>query len=424
MFCQHLTFFQIKEPAKMLKISIFTPTHNTIHLQRLYDSIRSQTYQNWEWVIVPNNGVQISLTPPDDRIKIHPCDKSGNIGLLKKFACEKATGEILAEVDHDDELFADCLEEVAKAFQDPSIDFVYSNCVDVDQNWNSRTFGPEYGWKTRPCNYKGKQLTQNVSFSPDATSISKIWFAPNHIRAWRANFYHGIGGHDITLDVCDDHDIVCRTYIHGKMYHINKCLYVYHLHEENTCYGEKNAKIQEMTLALHDKYIYQIAEKWCDENGLKKIDLCGGHSKPLGYLSVDMLNGDIIADLNERWPFEDGEVGLFRAHDALEHLKNPIHTMQEAYRCLTDNGWFLTMTPSTDGRGAFQDPTHVSFWNSNSFWYYCKSDQARYINNPVKFQLNRIKNFYPNDFCKLHEIVYVKADLVKFTSDTPGLKEI
>ena len=121
------------------------------------------------------------------------------------------------------------------------------------------------------------------------------------------------------------------------------------------------AKIQEMTLALHDKYVYQIAEKWCDENGLKKIDLCGGHSKPLGYLSVDMLNGDIIADLNERWPFEDGEVGLFRAHDALEHLKNPIHTMQEAYRCLTDNGWFLTMTPSTDGRGAFQDPTHVSF---------------------------------------------------------------
>ena len=208
------------------------------------------------------------------------------------------------------------------------------------------------------------------------------------------------------------------------MYHINKCLYVYHLHEENTCYGEKNAKIQEMTLALHDKYVYQIAEKWCDENGLKKIDLCGGHSKPLGYLSVDMLNGDIIADLNERWPFEDGEVGLFRAHDALEHLKNPIHTMQEAYRCLTDNGWFLTMTPSTDGRGAFQDPTHVSLWNSNSFWYYCKSDKARYINNPVKFQLNRIKNFYPNDFCKLHEIVYVKADLVKFTSDTPGLKEI
>ena len=28
------------------------------------------------------------------------------------------------------------------------------------------------------------------------------------------------------------------------------------------------------------------------------------------------------------------------------------------------------LTPSTDGRGAFQDPTHVSFYNENSFWYF------------------------------------------------------
>lgn len=408
----------------MKKISIFTPTHNPVKLQRLYDSIRKQTYSNWEWVIVPNNNASINLSPPDDRIKIVPCNESGNIGLLKKFACSNASGDVLAEVDHDDELFPDCLEEVAKAFEDDSIDFVYSNCVDVDKDWGSRTFGQEFGWKTRPCRYQDKNLTQNLSFAPEPCSISKIWFAPNHIRAWRASFYHKIGGHDVTLDVCDDHDIVCRTYINGKMHHIDKALYVYHLHEENTCYGEKNAKIQEMTLEIHDKYIYQIVEKWCDLEGLRKIDLCGGHSRPDGYESIDLLNGDIIADLNERWPFEDGEVGLFRAHDALEHLKNPIHAMKEAYRCLCPNGWFLTMTPSTDGRGAFQDPTHISFWNSNSFWYYTRAEQAQYIGTPVKFQLNRIKNFYPNDWTKFHQIMYVKADLVKFTKDTPGLKEI
>ncbi|MFM6367255.1 MAG: class I SAM-dependent methyltransferase, partial [Dolichospermum sp.] len=32
--------------------------------------------------------------------------------------------------------------------------------------------------------------------------------------------------------------------------------------------------------------------------------------------------------------------------------------------------------PSTDGRGAFQDPTHVSFWNINSFLYYCNESPA------------------------------------------------
>ena len=84
----------------------------------------------------------------------------------------------------------------------------------------------------------------------------------------------------------------------------------------------------------------------------------------------------------------------------------------------------MTFTPSTDGRGAFQDPTHVSFWNSNSFWYYTRKEQAAYINTPVKFQLNRIKNFYPNDWCRMHDIVYVKADLYKFDGRTPGGIEI
>jgi len=218
---------------------------------------------------------------------------------------------------------------------------------------------------------------------------------------------------------------MCRTYIQGKMFHIDKPLYVYHLYQENTCYGEKNAKIQEGTLMLHDKYIYQLVERWCDLNNLRKIDLCGGHSKPEGYESVDLERGDIPADLNGRWPFEDGSVGVFRAHDALEHLKDPINTMKEAYRCLAPDGWFLTQTPSTDGRGAFQDPTHVSFFNSNSFWYYTRAEQARYINTPVRFQLNRIKNFFPSDWHQFHNIPYVKADLLKLTDTRiPGPIEI
>ncbi|MDP1796315.1 MAG: hypothetical protein Q8K78_02485, partial [Planctomycetaceae bacterium] len=57
-------------------------------------------------------------------------------------------------------------------------------------------------------------------------------------------------------------------------------------------------------------------------------------------------------------------------------------------------GLSLSQTPSTDGRGAFQDPTHVSFWNSNSFWYYTRADQNRFIDCPVRFQANRLKNFF------------------------------
>ena len=53
-----------------------------------------------------------------------------------------------------------------------------------------------------------------------------------------------------------------------------------------------------------------------------------------------------------------------------EHERCVVELMNAIYRALVPGGWVLAATPSTDGRGAFQDPTHCSFWNvPNSFWY-------------------------------------------------------
>ena len=83
-------------------------------------------------------------------------------------------------------------------------------------------------------------------------------------------------------------------------------------------------------------------------------------------------------------------------------------------------GLAAVATPSTDGRGAFQDPTHVSFWNSNSFWYYSRADQNRFIDCPIRFQANRLKNFFPSEWHREHQIVYLKADLLKVAGRVPG----
>ena len=139
-----------------------------------------------------------------------------------------------------------------------------------------------------------------------------------------------------------------------------------------------------------------------------------------GCKSVDLHGGRIAADLNECWPFGDGEIGAFQAHDALEHLRDPIHAMKELHRCLAPQGWLLSQTPSTDGRGAFQAPTHVSFWNSNSFWYYTRSEQAKFINSPVLFEANRLKNFFPSEWHREHQIVYLKAGQLKVAGRVPG----
>jgi SAM-dependent methyltransferase len=77
-----------------------------------------------------------------------------------------------------------------------------------------------------------------------------------------------------------------------------------------------------------------------------------------------------IVDLEKAWPFPESSVETVIALDVIEHLHDKIFTMNECYRVLQPEGKFLVEVPSTDGPGAFQDPTHVSFWNRNSFRYY------------------------------------------------------
>jgi SAM-dependent methyltransferase len=113
-----------------------------------------------------------------------------------------------------------------------------------------------------------------------------------------------------------------------------------------------------------------------------QIDLGCGIHKPEGFVGVDRYPAagvDRIADLNQRFPFASNSADRVRAHDVIEHLADRIHTMNEIWRVCKPGGIVDILVPSTDGRGAFQDPTHVSFWNLNSFFYY-SIDHPAYIN--------------------------------------------
>ena len=55
-------------------ISIFTPTHDTGFLGEVYDSLREQDDELWEWVIVPNGevGPISDSILADDRVRVCP----------------------------------------------------------------------------------------------------------------------------------------------------------------------------------------------------------------------------------------------------------------------------------------------------------------------------------------------------------------
>ena len=129
---------------------------------------------------------------------------------------------------------------------------------------------------------------------------------------------------------------------------------------------------------------------------------------------------DITCDLNEGIPLPDNSVGVINASHVIEHLRDPIKTMREIHRVLVHGGWAFIEVPSTDGRGAWQDPTHVSFWNEHSFWYYTNKSKAQFIrNNDIRFQAYRLDTFEmsPHIPCVAAHLVAIKDDSYRFPGE-------
>ena len=416
-----------------MKFSVFTPTHDTTHLVETYRSLLAQTFTDWEWVVALNNGAVLPPEIDDPRVHSYVAPQwmaSLGVGALKRFACTQCKGEYLVELDHDDILVAEALEKIAGV----DADFIFSDTAHFRANGEYQLFGTEYGWE----HYKVNGYDVNRSFDISASSLRQIFFAPDHVRVWRAETYHNIGGHDATLAVCDDFDLVVRTYLSGATFHhIDECLYLYRIRADgNNTWLKRNADIQTKQQELANRYTRPLVHEWCRREGLQQLDLGGGTGCPEGFVALDLKNG---YDLRQRWPFRDSSIGCIRAYDFLEHVphckdsecthKPPfcsVGLMNEIHRVLVPGGWLLSATPSTDGRGAFQDPTHCSYWNPNSFWYYTRQAQQQYVPGiKARFQGTRIWQDHPSDWHKEHNILYVYADLVALKGQRqPGICEV
>jgi O-antigen biosynthesis protein len=401
-------------------ITVITPLHEKAmpYILETYQSLKDQTFQDWEWVVMLNNGGQ--AFEADDRVKFFKTeddDVSHNkIGRLKHEAGFAASGEVIVELDADDLLVPNALADIVEAFSDSKTAMAYSNCAEFyDKTWEPNAYSENFGWRSRPFFYKEHALTEMVAWPVSAQMMRQIFWAPNHIRAWRTSAYKALGGHDPEIKTGDDHDLCCRFYLtYGQegIKHIDKCLYLYRLTGQNSCYTH-NAEVQEQTLQNYLKYSRALAVRWSDDLGLAKLDLGGRLNAWDKFTTVDLFDADVVTDLNKPWPFADNSIGILRASHIFEHLLDPIHAMNEAYRVLAPGGWLFLEVPSTDGRGAFQDPTHKSFWNENSIWYYTKKEFARFIPDfKGRFQNSRTVTYFPSEFERLHNISVVQSDLI------------
>lgn len=89
------------------KVSIILPTYNrAAYIVETIESIRKQTYPNWELIIVDDgsddNTEEVIGKLKDERIQFYKAGRIGINGKIKNIGLEKASGELVAFIDSDD----------------------------------------------------------------------------------------------------------------------------------------------------------------------------------------------------------------------------------------------------------------------------------------------------------------------------------
>ncbi|WP_029232767.1 glycosyltransferase family 2 protein [Butyrivibrio sp. VCB2006] len=142
----------LAEAGNCVRFSIVVPLFNTPekYLKEMIESVINQTYGDWELVLADasmnTSDIALEYAKEDPRIKYYHLDKNGGISENTNRGIEKATGDYIGLLDHDDLLTPDALYEVSRVirksmkqnrlsrYQDCPIRLIYSDEDKFDGN--------------------------------------------------------------------------------------------------------------------------------------------------------------------------------------------------------------------------------------------------------------------------------------------------
>jgi glycosyltransferase involved in cell wall biosynthesis len=195
--------------------SIVTPVYNPPLdvLQAAIDSVRAQTFHDWELILVddlsPDPGVREVLrraAAGDPRIRVIERSENGHIVKASNDGIDAARGEFIALLDHDDLLIRRALELMASAIDAvPEVDYLYSNENKVDGEGHFFHLFEKPPWS--PERLRG----QNYAC---------------HFSVLRTSLVREVGGFREGYDGSQDHDLILRTTERARrVLHIPRTLY-------------------------------------------------------------------------------------------------------------------------------------------------------------------------------------------------------
>lgn len=249
------------------KISILVPVYNTpqVFLKQMIQSVRKQTYANWELCIAnanpDNEEVKQILeicTKKDDRIKVVNVPENEGITQNTNRALDIATGEFVGLLDHDDLLEESALYEVVSRLNEKKeTDVLYTDedkvTTDLDEYF-SPNFKPDF----------------NLDMLRANNYICHFFVAKKEL-------IEKVGRFRAEYNGAQDYDLILRcTEQAGKIEHIAKILYHWRVHKESTADNP-----------LSKMYAYEAGKKAIEDH-LKRCNTEGKvlQTENLGFYRV------------------------------------------------------------------------------------------------------------------------------------------
>ena len=205
-----------------MKFSVLIAHYNNAkYFKDCYDSLLSQSYQNWEAIILDDASKDeekkavLEIISADSRFKYFENEKNCGVGLTKAKLIELATGEICGFVDPDDALFPNAIEDSILAIQsNKRIICTYSHLTLCD------------AFLTKTKIHKGiKQIYNDRYFFNSPMQLS-------HFFTFKRDAYFNTNGIDTQLKSAVDQDLYLKLLEQGDAKFINKEMYRYRLHSE------------------------------------------------------------------------------------------------------------------------------------------------------------------------------------------------
>ncbi|SHM31471.1 Glycosyl transferase family 2 [Chryseobacterium carnipullorum] len=226
----------------MIKFSILIANYNNgRYFRDCYNSLISQTYQNWEVIIVDDASTDDSMEviemiiKNDPRFKMYRNATNQGCGYTKRECMKYAQGEICAYLDPDDAIYTDALEKITQEFVKNDITAAYSQMMLCDENLN-----PDKVFAST------KQIYNSRFFFNCPTQFA-------HFFTFKKETYLKTSGINPNLKSAVDQDLYLKILEHGSVKYIKEPLYMYRLHAKGISQQSSKSKAKEsFAKVIHD----------------------------------------------------------------------------------------------------------------------------------------------------------------------------